>query len=58
MLGEDAKPFFEAENVLIENNLFLGNSRNGMTAAFTVSGVRNVRFRAQHDPRRSSPGSR
>ena len=46
MLGEDAKPFLEAENVLVENNLFLGNSRNGMTAAFTVSGVKNVRFRA------------
>jgi hypothetical protein len=46
MLGEDAKPFFEAENVVVENNLFLGNSRNGTTAAFTISGVRNVRFRA------------
>ena len=46
MLGEDAKPFIEAENVLIENNFFLGNSRNGMTAAFTASGAKGVRFRA------------
>ncbi|MGO9599227.1 MAG: choice-of-anchor Q domain-containing protein [Isosphaeraceae bacterium] len=46
MLGEDAKPFFEAENVLIENNLFLGNSRNGISAVFTVSGVKDVKFRS------------
>jgi len=46
LLGEDDKPFYQAENVLIENNLFLGNSRNGMTAAFTVAGVKNVTFRA------------
>lgn len=46
LLGEDAKPFHEAENVLIENNLFLGTSSSGMTAAFAVKGVKNVVFRA------------
>jgi hypothetical protein len=46
LLGEDAKPFHEAENVVIENNLFLGNTGNRMTAAFAVKGAKNVRFRA------------
>ncbi len=46
LLGEDAKPFYEAEKVVIENNLFLGNSPNGMTAAFTASAGKNVIFRS------------
>jgi len=46
LLGEDAKPFHEAENVMIENNLFLGNTSNPMTAAFAIKGARNVKFRS------------
>ena len=32
--------------MLIENNLFLGNSRNGMSAILTVTGVEDVKFRS------------
>ncbi len=58
MLGEDAKPFFEAENVLIENNLFLGNSRIRDVGGVHGLGSKEREIPGQHDPRRSSPGSR
>ncbi len=45
MIGEDGKDYFEAEDVLVENNLMLGNSTNRMLAPFSVSGGKNITFR-------------
>ena len=44
LLGEDGQGFYEAENVIIENNLMLGNSANVMRAPFGVKGCRNIAF--------------
>jgi len=44
-VGEDGTANFEADNVLIENNLMLGNSSRLMRSAFTVQGSNNIRFR-------------
>ena len=43
-VGNDGKPYFEARDVSIQNNLFLGNSSNPMGAAFGISGAQNVQF--------------
>jgi len=43
-LGEDGNPTFEAQRVLIENNLMLGNSNRLMRSSFTVTGSKDIRF--------------
>lgn len=44
-IGEDATANFEAERVMIENNLLLGNSSDPMRAPFALMGVRDVTIR-------------
>lgn len=43
-MGEDGTANFEAENVLIENNLMLGNSSRLMRSALTIQGSNDIRF--------------
>lgn len=45
MLGEDGKPYYEAQDIMIENNLMLGNAQNEMRAPLAVYASRNVMFR-------------
>ncbi len=44
-IGEDGTANFEAEEVLIENNLMIGNSANTIRSAMVVMGSRDITFR-------------
>lgn len=47
LLGEDGKPFFETQNVVVENNLFLHNTDNPVWGALLFKGGgKNILVRA------------
>jgi hypothetical protein len=45
LLGEDGYSYYEIEDVMVENNLMLGNSSTPMRAPLGVKGARKVVFR-------------
>jgi hypothetical protein len=44
LVGEDGNPYHEAVDLLLENNLFVGNSGSEMRAPFGIKGGRDIRF--------------
>ncbi|MBA6417202.1 hypothetical protein H4J50_14385 [Colwellia sp. 6M3] len=44
LIGEDGKPFFEAHDIHIFNNLFLGNSDYSMRSPLGIKGAKDVYF--------------
>jgi hypothetical protein len=44
-VGNDGNPYHEAEDVLIENNLMIGNSPDVVSTVFGAHGAKNVLFR-------------
>jgi len=44
LIGEDGKPYYEATNIEIFNNLMIGNSPISMRAPFMVKGAKNINF--------------
>lgn len=44
LIGEDGKPYYEAHNIEIFNNLMLGNSKHTMRSPLMVKGAKNIKF--------------
>jgi hypothetical protein len=44
LVGEDGKPYYEAHNINIYNNLMLGNSPISMRSPFMVKGAKDINF--------------